>query len=154
VRKTRIPFVFLISVFSLVFVGILIWLSSQSKPVVYSYSDPATPSLVPTFVVFNPFRDREPENTAQQLLNRLKKGECERAISNLFSAADLQIICEKEAKYKLEDWDLRDRTDQDDTVSLHYRVKRADDPGYGGYGSINLQRSPSDWNVVDLSFIY
>lgn len=46
----------------------------QSRPVVYRYYEAGNPIKEPAFVIFNPFRDRRPEKSAAEFLQRLKWG--------------------------------------------------------------------------------
>lgn len=138
-----------------VIVGILYWLFTIDGPILYSYRDSASASRDPTFIIFNPLRDRNPEIEAERILMQIKIGHCEKAVSNLpFTEIEKMVVCEREAESRLEDWTLRNRRQVANTVSLHYRTKREGFPGFGGEGLIEIEKSSNIWKVTELNFIY
>ena len=73
--------------------------------------------------LFNPFRNREPEIAADEFLNLLKAGDCDRAVQDLPSELKTPR-CLKEKEYPLSSWRLKDRDDEgDQKVTLSYCYK-------------------------------
>ena len=72
--------------------------------------------------LFNPFRNREPEIAADEFLNLLKAGQCDRAVQDLPSELKTPR-CLKEKEYPLSSWRLKDRDEGDQKVTLAYCYK-------------------------------
>jgi hypothetical protein len=69
--------------------GAFLFYASRSKDVVLFYHGAA--AEVPqgrVVVVFNPFRNRDSENTAERLIHDLETGDCQRVMQALSSATD------------------------------------------------------------------
>jgi len=76
----------------------------------------------PRLVALNPFRNRAPEQAANQALLSIKNGQCKEALE---SASDMDAerrthICGMFKDLGLRDWQLRNRTDSGDQCELYY----------------------------------
>ncbi len=78
-----------------------------------------------SFIIQNPFRERGPEDEAVKILQALKDGNCERAMT-MASAEPTSIAttCEREGRYPLQDWSIVDRTDIGKHVVFVFLVYR------------------------------
>ena len=95
----------------------------QSRSVLYRYFETGNPTKEPAFVIFNPFRDRQPERVAEFFLGRMKDGECKSLMSGFENEPQyLQDICERENTNSLRSWSLRNRTDEAQSVKMFYQV--------------------------------
>lgn len=130
------------------------WLLTTSKSVVWSYSERGEVSSTPTFAIFNPFREKKSEAEAERFLNILKNEGCEKAVLSLNNQRNYDDLCERESRYKLEDWKLSYRKDGEKTVELYYRVKRASDSNYSGDMRFDLEQKTDGWKVTDIEAIY
>ena len=75
----------------------------------------------PKFCVFNPFRDRDPEEACEVFLNSLKQQHCEESVAKLPLTEDQRrYTCEKEMEHLLEYWRLKNREDSPDKTRLFY----------------------------------
>lgn len=124
------------------------------KSVVWSFKESGAVSLVPSIVIFNPFRDKKPEAEAEKFLNLLKNDDCKKIVTNLPTQRDYIDVCESVALYKLEDWKLVYRKDSEKTVELYYRVKKSSNPEYIWERRIDLEKIGDEWKVTDISPIY
>ncbi|MGB7068407.1 MAG: hypothetical protein WBD22_02845 [Pyrinomonadaceae bacterium] len=131
----------------------VLWLLTTNKSVIWSFRESGDPSGEPSFVIFNPFRGKQPEATAEELLNLLKNGECPKAVRNL-KGGDYAELCERESQYPLEDWKLSNRNDIEGLAKLYYRVKRASHPDYNGQLWIDLEETANGWKVTDIEAVY
>lgn len=144
---------------SAVFIGLLVvvlgvlWLLTSSKSVIWTFKESGDPSGEPSFVVFNPFREKRSEAEAEKVLNLLKSGECQKAVQNLDNG-DYAELCEKESLYPLEDWKLSNRNDIEGLVKLFYRVKRKPRPDYFEGVWIDLEQTANGWRVTDIEAVY
>jgi hypothetical protein len=103
---------------------ILLILFLGSKPVWFSISSDDIASRT-KYSVFNPFRNRAPEETAEHFLNLLKNGPCQKAFTLVQEPEERrQYTCEKEDKYKIQRWFLQYREDFRDRIILDYRTWR------------------------------
>ena len=69
--------------------GAFLFYARKSKDVILFYHGAA--AEVPqgrVVVVFNPFRDRASENTAERLIHNLESGDCQRVVEGLNSGTD------------------------------------------------------------------
>lgn len=135
--------------------GVLGYLVRFAGPVIYSYRDRASASQGPTFILFNPLRDRSPEQVAEQFLEQLKMGECAKAVSGLPIPFDKQLsMCEKEGQAALDAWTLKDRSESDAVVTLHYALRRKGFEGFGGDSFFQIQEFSGDWRIIAVNFVY
>ncbi len=92
---------------------LLLMICARSKPVRVRLTEAEEHYTEWDFTIFNPFRDTTPEQCAVPLLESLKGGRCSDLLTALPDGPDYrQRICEKEAKYPLVSWKLRNRTDR------------------------------------------
>ena len=147
-------FVFVGVVFTALIVLGAAWLLTTSKSVIWSYSESGEASSTPTFSVFNPFRDKKPEAEAERFLTTLKAEGCEKAIESLTIQRSFEDMCERESRYKLEDWKLHYRKDGEKSVELYYRVKRVSDSTYSGNMRFDLGTEPDGWKITEIEAIY
>lgn len=130
------------------------WLLTTPKPVLWSLAESGDPSSVPTYVIFNPFRDKAPEGEAEQFLTILKEGGCEKAVAGLRIHRDFSDMCERESRYKLENWKLSYRKDSVKTVELYYSVSRPPISDFTGDMRIDLEEVDGKWSIKDINAIY
>jgi hypothetical protein len=129
-------------------IGIFVALSSvlgilaflwYSPPVLFHFKDRA--ALDPAdglFVVFNPFRDRQPEHMAERFLNLLSGPNKKEVISQLKAKEEYAAyLTERETAHPLTGWSLMDRQNEKGRLSLHYKAWRADYP-HAVYGNVWL----------------
>jgi len=133
----------------------VIWLLVFSKPVIWSFKESGDVSPVPSFAIFNPFREKQSEVEAEKVLNLLKNGDCEKVIMNLkYKDGRYEYLCENELSNKLEAWELAYRKDGEKTVELFYRIKRFPDSEYIWNLKIDLEKVENEWEVTDIGSIY
>lgn len=136
---------------ALIITGVSLYLNPST--VLYRYKvkaavDPANE----LFVLLNPFRDKEPEAVAEGLLNELRQGRCETALSAL-PAERISYICERERDHNLTGWTLVDRNDEPGTTTLHFKAYRADSPAYGNTWIV-LSKQVNGWQVSGIEAWY
>ena len=121
----------------------------QSRSVLYRYFEAGNPTKEPAFAIFNPFRDRQPERSAEGFLQRLNVGDCESAMSGL--AQELQYqkdTCEHEKTNPLTSWRIRNRTDEPQSVRMYYQVGRQKYPDLKGQVWITVEKRGDQWQVT------
>jgi hypothetical protein len=85
-------------VFAVVIVlGLAAYLYYQrSRSVLFRYVEAGNPVKEPAFAIFNPFRDRSSEESAEAFLEVIKAGQCEQAMSGVPGALQhRQETCER-----------------------------------------------------------
>jgi hypothetical protein len=121
----------------------------RSKSIVYRLVESGNPDHEPAVSIFNPFRDRQPEKCAQNFLELLKAGQCERAMAGVpVNTEYRRIVCEKEGAYNLEGWSLKNRTDQPQKVDMYYLVKRKNYDDLEGQVWVTVEQRDSQWQVT------
>ena len=129
--------------------------SMRSSSVLYRFSEKGDPVKEPAFSIFNPFRDRGPENRAEFFLTLLKEGKCEEATAILsFTPERRQEVCGREANSPLLAWKLTNRTDNSDTTRMYYRAHRKNYHGYQGQLWVTVEKRGSDWQVAKYECFY
>ncbi|HEX5873574.1 MAG TPA: hypothetical protein VFY60_02940 [Pyrinomonadaceae bacterium] len=89
--------------------GIMAYLYfARADPAVYRHTMKGNPVNEPEFTIFNPFRDRLPERTAEAFLEKLKEGRCPEALDVPLLPRDYkEDVCERERRLPLLAWRLR-----------------------------------------------
>jgi hypothetical protein len=108
------------------------------------------------FVIFNPLRDRGPEQCAARFLALLRDGKCEQSIGTLRdSSRRLETLCREESEHRLTHWDMIDMKDESGKMRLHFKVFRAS-YGENGWGNVwvTVERSEQGWQVSDYEAWY
>jgi len=127
----------------------------RSRSVLYRYVEAGNPVKEPAFAIFNPFRDRSPEHSAEAFLEIIKTGQCERAMSAVPDSSEhRQDICEREQRSPLTSWLLKNRTDEPQEVRMYYRVNRQTSDGYQGQLWITLEKQGETWQVKKYECFY
>ena len=144
----------------LVLVALLVMLAAyvyyqRSKPLLYSYVEKGNPVKEPVFAIFNPFRDRSPERSAEAFLENMRAGQCERAMVGVFGSPEHnQEVCRLEKGSPLSSWRMMNRTDQDEMVRMYYEVSRTTYDGHQGQLWVSLARHGADWKVTRYDCYY
>lgn len=121
----------------------------QSRSVLYRYFEAGSPTKEPAFVIFNPFRDRHPENVAEIFLQRMKEGKCQDVMSELIHDIQYQQdTCEHERTNSLTSWQLRNRADEPQSVRLYYQVGREKFPDLKGQVWVTVEKRGDQWQVT------
>jgi hypothetical protein len=122
---------------------------SRSNPVVLRLGEGGAPGGAPFFTIFNPFRDRAPERSAEQFLELMKGGQCEQLMDPLADTAEYkQHTCVRERGYPLSSWRLINRSDDAQEVRLHYTVWRENYDGLEAPVWITAERRDGRWQVT------
>lgn len=126
----------------------------RSRSVLYRGDTRANPIGEPEFTIFNPFRDRQPEQVAETFLNALGSGSCLQAVSALpIDAAYREYICDKEKEYPLASWQIKNRTDEPNRVKLFYWCQYR---GFEGQGRlwVTIDKAGERWVVTEYERYY
>ncbi len=127
----------------------------RSRAVLYRYAEAGNPVAEPAFSIFNPFRDRSPEQSAEAFLEKLKVGQCEQSLSALPDTPEhRQELCEREKASPLVSWRLTNRSDESTKTRMYYKVKRRTYDGYLGQLWVTLERQGTDWQVTSYECFY
>lgn len=106
----------------------------------------------PGFVLFNPFRDKEPEKSADQFLTGLKAGKCSEVVINL-PAERQQHICEKQEEYPLKSWELKNREDKTEKITLYYRHVSGN-TNIPEHLWLDARLLAGKWEITDMGIVY
>ena len=130
--------------------------ASRSNPVLYRYLLQGDPVGEPEFAIFNPFRDRSPERTAEAFLEHLRAGNCAEVITGLNNTPDYnQEICGRESNYPLVAWRLENRTGDAARVRMYYEVQRKTyRPAFQGQLWVTVERRGGNWQVSQYESWY
>ena len=107
----------------------------------------------PQHVIFNPFRNREPERLANRVLTDVRDGKCQSVLS---TALDMDqerktYMCELFAEKQhppLTSWTLKNRTDKTQAVQLYY-LHHNDEGIWMTIKAVN-----GDWKLSTVSAVY
>jgi hypothetical protein len=127
----------------------------RSTSVLYAYVEAGSPTKEPAFSIFNPFRDRGPERSAEEFLELLKAGQCAQAMAALpVNPERRQDTCEREGSYPLASWSLGNRRDEPQKVIMYYRVKRENLNDIRGPVWVTVEKQGGRWHVTRYESIY
>jgi hypothetical protein len=123
---------------------------SRANPVLYRHVDRASVQYS-SFIIQNPFRDREPERKAEVVLEHLKSRNCQQALSlPALDPARVEYLCEREGKYPLASWSLMDRKGEGEKIQLIYDIYRNSDRGssLGAPAWIDVEKINGEWQAT------
>ncbi|MGH9969373.1 MAG: hypothetical protein ACREBG_16450 [Pyrinomonadaceae bacterium] len=129
---------------------------SRSNPVLYRHVDRASVQYS-AFIIQNPFRDREPERSADVVLQHLKSRNCRQALSlPALDSARVGYLCEREQKYPLGSWSLMDRKGEGEKIQLIYATYRHSGRriGLGAPAWINVEKINGVWQATSYETYY
>lgn len=95
------------------------------------------------YVIFNPFRDREPEKIAASLLELLKTRNCDELRKTNTVVKKVAPNCERETSYPIAGWELANREEQANEIKLHFKATRKNYPKHV-YGNIWITMKKQD----------
>lgn len=134
-------------------VSFLLYLQRNSRPALLctTLDDSIRPR---NYCLMNPFRNKQPEKTAEEILRELKNDNTE-AIIPYLSDDQKNHFPENESKYKVENWRIGEREDAEDKISLLYWVSRRDYmPEHLEEVSFFFVRDGNQWKLENFSAIY
>jgi hypothetical protein len=123
------------------------------KPVLLSLTEPGELQR-PTYTIFNPLRDRQPENAAEHLLSSVRRGDIASTLATVRGYPIRPDVHEKERLYPLVAWKLVDREDTPAEVKLVYRTARGDSGQFDSRITIRLHERRGRWVITGFSPIY
>jgi hypothetical protein len=103
--------------------------------------------------VFNPFRDRSPEASADTFLEDLRQGR-PLTVAPDFGPADWLHIVHNPVAFE---WRLRHRRDQPHRVSLYYQFTRLDGKPYqrwSGEGTVAVVEMNGNWKTQTFDVVW
>jgi hypothetical protein len=96
--------------------------------------------------IWNPFRDRSPEHTANDFLFSLRANEC---------LVGRELCDYALPGHRVSDWKVMNREDRGDSVTLYLKLTKygVSDLRYGltGEGMIRLRKGAAGWRVANYS---
>jgi hypothetical protein len=143
---------------SLVAILALFILVSGANPVWFSVSSDDIAKRF-KYSIFNPFRNRAPEDKAEHFLKLLKDGPCQQAYTLVQEPEERrQYTCEKEDKYKIQKWFLQYREDFQDRIVLDYRTWRQNEGKSGVHVGeplrLTLKNQDGQWVITKFDTWY
>lgn len=128
---------------------------ARANPAVYRHMTKGNPVKEPEFTIFNPFRHRLPERTAEAFLEELKEGRCREVVDVLLLRRNYkEDVCEKERRSPLLAWELTNRSDNGANVRMYYLAHRRTYQGYQGQLWITVENRGGQWQVVNYECFY
>jgi hypothetical protein len=128
--------------------------SARRRSVLFSGNSAGDPFGEPGIVLFNPFRDSEPESSADEFLRLLRSGQREEALRGLpFTSEYREYVSSKEEEHRLVSWRLKNRHDLSEGVRLFFWHSRADSDIPGRLW-ITVAKPDDKWEVTDFECIY
>ena len=138
---------------SLILFG-MVWLLTTSKSVIWSFSESGQVSPMPTFAIFNPFRETKSESEAERGLRSIREGLCHDLTFNLGHKERYDSLCENLRNDNLKDWKLAFREDHNNTVTLFYRTSTASDSSFNSAIMLKLEKQAEQWHLIDIGSVY
>ncbi len=129
---------------------------NRSNPVLYRNVDRASVQYS-SFVILNPFRNREPERQAEVVLRGLKHRNCQQALSLPgLDSERVAYLCEREQKYLLESWRLMDYQGDGEKVKLIYNLYRnsSDGKSLSPPAWVGVEKINGEWRAVSYETYY
>jgi hypothetical protein len=124
------------------------------KPVLFSFTDPGELRR-PSFSLLNPFRNREPEKAAEDVLRDLGRGDVTSALERVQSEERVSPdLYAKEQEYPLRKWKLANREDNAHEVTLLYRASRGSSERFDWDVRMRVQRRGDQWAVTEFMTAY
>lgn len=129
---------------------------SRSKAVLCRFDKAAAKSTGgPSFSIFNPLRDRSPEQPAEALLERIQTQGCVQAMSSLpLDQERRQYLYEMEENHRLISWRLADREENLNKIKMFYWVRRHPYNDHNGQLWVTVEKQNEQWQVVDYESWY
>lgn len=128
---------------------------ASGRPVLLRLTPDPTELRPRYYCVMNPFRDRAPEQAAEQYLERLKSGDAA-VIGELVADREWrELLIAQETKWPILSWRVSQRQDTANHTELRYWVRRG--KGYPGEEEVDftIQRSRhGDARVLTFSALY
>lgn len=142
-----------VSAIVVVFAG-LYW--SRSKAVLYRFDMAAAKSTGgPSFSIFNPLRDRSPEQPAETLLEQIQTQGCVQAMTSLpLDQERRQYLYGMEENHRLISWRLADREETSNKIKMFYWVRRHPHKDFKGQLWVTVEKQGEQWKVVDYESWY
>jgi len=107
----------------------------------------------PRILILNPFRNREPEITANAFLGQVKDGKCLEVTSSFLSRERSAEICENQSRFPLLSWALIDLEVESGAYVLTYEHTSRN--AYEGEEMrVWVKRNEHIWNVVGFTAGY
>jgi hypothetical protein len=131
---------------------LLLVVVAARPPLLLRISEPDA-VMRPTIAIFKPWRDRAPEQVAEQLFRELQRGEVVVAMSRVRGGPDAHLV-EKERAYPLRRWRLVNRVDDRDLVRLSYATERGPSMQVGSDVNLFLAREGNRWFVKSYLPMY
>ena len=130
--------------------------STRSKSVLYRFEKSAAKSIGgPSFSLFNPFRDRSPEQKAEAFLERVRTQPCLQVLADLaLDQETFKYLCEKEDANHLISWRLADREEMGNKVKMFYWTSRSPSGSSASPLWITIEKTGDQWKVVDYEGWY
>lgn len=103
----------------------------------------------PRFALLNPFRDREPERLAFQVIKTIQSGNCR-------SLPQALQYCQAEQRFRILSWQLTGRSSDRDSSTMRFWVIRTQN-GQGSFGDpvwVSAQREGRAWKVTNIDLYY
>lgn len=146
-----VSILFLIIAFS-----IFIWLLNAKPVLVEWYYGINFGSICdPPFVILNPLRERQAENSANEFLEKLKSKKLEILDMVISDNEKLENVKNSEASSEIKSWFFSDRKVEGNIVKYTFWIER----DYGGGGQsmptgIDVENNGNTWKVIDYSPTY
>lgn len=163
-NKKSTKFLISIAAFLLIFFSVVLltlFIERNSRPVIFcsSLDDSIRPR---NYCVMNPFRDKQPEKLAEEVLLQLKDGNTEVLIPYLMNTTEDQKnhFLESERKLQIKNWRIGSREDSEDNISIMYWVSRQnyhhDFSGNDHLEEVHFYfiREGNSWKLKDFGAIY
>lgn len=163
-NKKSTKFLISITAFIFIFFSVVLltlFIERNSRPVIFcsSLDDSIRPR---NYCVMNPFRNKQPEKMAEEVLLQLKNGNTEAIIPYLNDVTEdrKNHVLESEKELQIKTWRIGDREDSEDKISIMYWVSRQN-YSYDVYGNDHLEavsfyfnREENEWKIKQFNAGY
>ena len=137
-------------------ISTFVWLMN-AKPVLieWHYGIKFGAICDPPFVILNPFRNREGENSADEFLKQLKIGNLDVLDDLNLDVEKLEQIKDGESKAKINSWFFSNKKEEGNRIDFTYWVER----NYGGGCQsmptwIEVEKIENSWRVIGYGSTY
>ena len=150
--RTKISLAFFVA--GMLALGALILASAH--PVIYAFRESGNPTGDVSWAIFNPFRDRAPEQSSEFILKSLQSGLAKDVFGKLthLKPSYVHYFAKKEAEYPITAWKLISREDTKNSVRLLYTAVRGGSNGVASPIWITVQSNQGDWEPINFEAWY
>lgn len=123
--------------------------------VLLAIGDSGSVNKEPYWTILHPFRNRNPEHTADAFLEKIREGDFKRAFSTLdWTDKSKTETITRESEYHLISWRLINIEETHENLRLYYLVSRSPDTEGNAPVWVTVNKTNTGWQVIQYEAWY